>query len=109
MKKILLIGNSPKISEFMFQVIMSFKGNCLQVDSIFKGLETLYSKKIDVMVISSNNLSNDGMSFLDFARTHFLVEKIFISLDNGVSSFQHIPDGIQVVGSDMMKNCEAFI
>jgi hypothetical protein len=108
-KDVLLIGTSNSIYEFMAQIIMSFKGNCLHADSMFNGIEKLYAKKIDVMVISSIILKNDGGRFLDFVKEHFLIDKIIISLDNGTSSLQHIPEDIQVVNTEAVLDCGALI
>jgi len=109
MKEILLVGTSQSIYEFMSHIIMGFKGNCSHAESMFNGIEKLYSNKIDVMVISSIILKNDGVRFLDFVKEHFLIDKIIISLDNGISSLQHIPEGIQVVNTDSLEDCGVLI
>jgi hypothetical protein len=105
----LLIGTSKSIYDFMSQILMGFKGNCLHADSMFNGLEKLYAKKIDTMVISSLILKNDGGRFLDYVKEHFLIDKIIISLDNGTSSLQHIPEDIQVINTDAVLDCGALI
>ncbi len=104
MKEILLIGNSSLINDFMSDIIMGFKGNCLHADSIFNGIEKLYANKVDVIVISSKTLKNEGTRFLDYVKDNFLIDKIIVSLDNGLNSLQHMPEGIQLVSSDKVKD-----
>lgn len=109
MKNILVIGNSDNIASLLSRIILSNKATCFHFNTIFKAIRTIYSKKIDTVVISSKEIANEKIDFLDFIKKQFVDIKIIISFDNGINGLHRVPNGVKFIDFSKSEGIEAVL
>lgn len=100
MKQILLVGESQPVNNLASKIIIDEVGICLYDPTVFSAIKTLYSKKIDVLVISYHEMCKNKLDYVGYVRSLFSTLRIFVLLDNGFNCFEKLPENVSLINDE---------
>ena len=101
MKNVLVVGNSNEMQQIFSMLIMGNIGTCIHANNIISAIRTVYSRKLDVLIISSKELVDTKLNFLSFVHECFSGIRVMVAFDNGLCNLHDVPDNSDII----MSNC----